>query len=124
MNPKRIALLVIFLVAFLPVRTWAQSASITGTVTDATGAVPQAKITAKNLSTNAPRTAVTDESGIYRLTSLAPGNYDALIEKPGFKSVEFSQIALAAVQNLYATLAVSGVQAEIKVTGGQLLLSI
>jgi hypothetical protein len=52
MNPKRIALAVIFLLAFLPVCGWAQSASIAGTVTDATGAVvPQAKITAKNLST-------------------------------------------------------------------------
>ena len=120
MNPKRIALLVIFLLAFLPVCACAQSASVAGTVTDATGAVvPQAKITAKNLSTNAPRTAVTDESGVYRITSLAPGKYDVLIEKPGFRSVEFSQIALAVdqVQNLDATLAVSGVQAKIKVTG-------
>ena len=121
MNPRGIALPAVFLLAFLPVCAWAQSASITGTVTDATGAsVPQAKITATNVSTNAPRTALTDESGIYRITSLAPGKYDVLIEKPGFKSVEFSQIALAVdqVQNLDATLTVSRVEAKIKVTGG------
>jgi hypothetical protein len=64
------------------------------------------RITAQNVATNAPRTAVTDESGIYRITSLAPGTYNVLIEKPGFKSVEFSQITLAVdhVQNLDATL--------------------
>jgi hypothetical protein len=60
----------------------------------------------RTVVTNAPRTAVTDESGIYRITSLAPGTYNVLIEKPIFKSVEFSQITLAVdhVQNLDATL--------------------
>ena len=49
---------------------------------------------------------MTDESGIYRITSLAPGTYNVLIEKPAFKSVQFSQITLAVdhVQNLDATL--------------------
>ena len=42
-----------------------------------------------------------------------------LIEKPGFKSVDFLQITLAVdhVQNLDATLTVSTVEARVKVTG-------
>jgi hypothetical protein len=120
MNRSGIALTAIVVLAFLPVCARAQTASITGTVKDATGAVvPQTRITAQNVATNAPRTVVTDDSGIYRITNLAPGTYDVLIEKPGFKSVEFSQITLAVdhVQNLDATLTVSTVEARVKVTG-------
>ena len=73
--------------------------------------MPQARITAKNISTGGPRTALSDESGIYRITNLVSGSYEVLIEKPGFKSLEFSQIALTVdhVQNLDATLTVSNV---------------
>ena len=120
MNRSGIALPVIVVLAFLPVCARAQTAAITGTVKDATGAVvPQTRITAQNVATHSPRTAVTDESGIYRITSLAPGTYDVLIEKSGFKSVEFSQITLAVdhVQNLDATLTVSTVEARVQVTG-------
>jgi Carboxypeptidase regulatory-like domain len=120
MNRSGIALPAIVVLAFLPVCARAQTASITGTVKDATGAVvPQTRITAQNVGTNAPRTVVTDESGIYRITNLAPGTYDVLIEKSGFNSLEFSQITLAVdhVQNLDATLTVSSVEARVKVTG-------
>ena len=120
MNRPGIALTAIVVLAFLPVCARAQTASITGTVKDTTGAVvPQTRITAQNVATHSPRTAVTDESGIYRITNLAPGTYDVLIEKTGFKSVEFSQITLAVdhVQNLDATLTVSTVEARVKVTG-------
>lgn len=120
MKLRRIALACLVVFAALPVCVMAQTASITGTVTDSTGAVvPQARITAKNLATSAPRTALTDESGIYRITNLVPGNYEVLIEKPGFKSLEFSQIALTVdhVQNLDATLTVSNVESKVKVTG-------
>ena len=120
MDRAGIALLAIVVLVFLPVCARAQTASITGTVKDATGAVvPQTTITAQNVATNAPRTVATDESGIYRITNLAPGTYDVRIEKPGFKSLEFSQITLTVdhVQNLDATLNVSTVEAKAKVTG-------
>jgi uncharacterized surface anchored protein len=120
MNRSGIALPTIVVLAFLPVCARAQTTSITGTVKDATGAVvSQTRITAQNEATNALRAAVTDESGIYRITSLAPGTYDVLIEEPGFKSVEFSQITLAVdhVQNLDATLTVTTVEARVNVMG-------
>jgi hypothetical protein len=120
MNRSGIALTAVVVLAFLPVCARAQTASITGTVKDATGAVvPQTRITAQNVPTNAPRTVVTDDSGIYRITNLAPGTHDVLIEKQGLKSVEFSQITLAVdhVQNLDATLTASTVEARVKVTG-------
>jgi len=52
----------------------AQTASITGTLTDATGAVVQAaKVTARNTQTNASRSTQTGDTGVYRVTNLPPG---------------------------------------------------
>src|SRR5260370_30158019 len=66
----------------------AQTASISGTVTDTTAAVvPQVRVTARNLATNVSRSTTTDGSGSYRITSLAPGIYDVLVERSDFKTV-------------------------------------
>ena len=97
----------------------AQTASITGTVTDSTGAVvPNAKISAQNKGTNTSRTTLTSESGAYRITSLVPGIYDVVIEKSGFKAVEYPRIELTVdqIQNLGATLAPGGVPQKVTVT--------
>jgi len=110
----------LLLLLCIPRPALAQTASITGTVKDSTGAaVPQAKVTTHNSATSANRSSTTDESGIYRITSLSPGNYDVLIEKPGFKTVEYSLVALTVdhVQSLDATLAPSSVTEKVTVTG-------
>src|SRR5216683_6703853 len=53
------------------------SASITGIVTDASGApVPAATVTAKNLETGAARSSVTVNAGRYQIVSLAVGQYE------------------------------------------------
>ena len=73
--------------------------------------VPQAQIAAKNKATNALRSALTDASGTYRITNLVPGIYNVLIEKTGFKTVEYSKVELTVdqVQNLDSKLAPSGI---------------
>src|SRR6267154_851378 len=78
----------LLLLLCIPQSALSQTASITGTVKDSTGAaVPQAQVTTHNRATSASRSTVTDDSGNYRITSLSPGNYyDVVIEKPGFKS--------------------------------------
>ena len=111
----------LLLLLCIPQAARSQTASITGTVKDSTGAaVPQAKVTTHNRATSASRGTVTDDSGNYRITSLSPGNYyDVVIEKPGFKTVEYSLVALTVdrVQNLDATLAPSSVNEKVTVTG-------
>ncbi len=118
---KRFAPWVFLLLFFcMPRSVLSQTASITGTVKDSTGAaVPQARITSHNRATSATRSTITDDSGIYRITSLPPGNYDVLIEKAGFKTVEYSSVALTVdhVQNLDAALAPSSVTERVTVTG-------
>ena len=56
------------LLLVLPVMAYAQEATLTGTVTDSTGAVlPGVTITAVNDATGNTFNAVTDERGIYRI---------------------------------------------------------
>ncbi len=111
------ALLLLFLCPRLAV---GQTASISGTVTDTTAAVvPQVKVTARNLATNVSRSTTTDGSGTYRITSLIPGVYDVLVERPGFKTVEYSGVELTVgqVQNLSPTLVPSATAEKITVHG-------
>ncbi|HTV56105.1 MAG TPA: carboxypeptidase regulatory-like domain-containing protein [Terriglobia bacterium] len=61
-------------------------ASITGTVTDVTGAaIPNAVVTVKNIENGFVRKVSTDGSGLYDAASLPLGRYDVIGEKPGFK---------------------------------------
>ncbi len=119
-SPASILLLVVFcLLRF----AMAQSASVSGTVTDSTAAViPQAKVTARNLATNASRDTATDGSGSYRITSLVPGVYDVLIEKMGFKTVEYAHVELTVgqVQNLNPVLVPSAVPETVTVHGEEI----
>jgi hypothetical protein len=67
--------------------SWAQevTASITGTVTDPSGAaVPGAKVTATSTERGIVYTAETNDSGIYRILQLPVGTYKLTIEKDGF----------------------------------------
>ena len=60
---------------------------ITGTVTDATGAViPGAKVTAKNEATGETYTQQTTGAGLYVFPSLAVGRYTITVEMAGFKT--------------------------------------
>ena len=60
--------------------------SISGTVTDQNNAVvPGAAVFAKNTETRFVRSAVTNSSGLYRLTGLPSGSYEITIEAEGFK---------------------------------------
>src|SRR5262249_29245296 len=64
---------------------------ITGEVKDPSGAVvPGAPVTATNTSTNALRSTVTNETGIYSFPALVPGLYSVKVELPGFQTVSRS----------------------------------
>src|SRR5580692_1230840 len=61
---------------------------ISGTITDASGAVvPDATITITNKGTGAARTAVTNAEGLYSAPALLPGEYEVRLERPGFRTV-------------------------------------
>ena len=59
---------------------------ITGTVTDASGAVvPNAQVTVTNQATQVATHATTSSAGTYTVTGLIPGTYTVQIEFPGFQ---------------------------------------
>ena len=63
------------------------SGTITGVVTDSSGAViPNAAVTILNEGTGVDLHAKTNSSGVYSVTSLIPGMYSVKIEASGFKT--------------------------------------
>jgi hypothetical protein len=79
----------IFAILFsLPGRLNAQAlASITGTVTDSSGAViANANVTITNDATNVKKTTVTSSAGSYTITDLLPGIYTVKVEIAGFEA--------------------------------------
>lgn len=79
----------------------AQTGSISGTVTDPSGAViPGAKVTATNVDTKASRSIETGGAGSYALTNLAVGTYDVEVEAKGFAIAKYTNLALTVAQAL------------------------
>lgn len=64
------------------------TASITGTVTDATGAViPNATVTVRNEATGEERTTQTDSAGLYVVPSLPAGTYRVEVKSTGMQTM-------------------------------------
>ncbi|HYR45059.1 MAG TPA: carboxypeptidase regulatory-like domain-containing protein [Terriglobia bacterium] len=80
---------------------WAQStAQINGTIKDQTGAVlPGVEVTATQTTTGFTRSAVTDETGSYALTTLPVGPYRLEAALPGFRSFVQTGIVLQVGSN-------------------------
>ncbi|MGB9606269.1 MAG: carboxypeptidase regulatory-like domain-containing protein, partial [Bryobacteraceae bacterium] len=100
-------------------------ASITGTVTDATGAaVPSATVEAVQQGTNYRYTAQANEVGNYTLAQLREGVYTVRITAPGFKEFVATDIRLSAleIRRLDARLEVGALEARIEVTAGAALI--
>ena len=77
----------------LPLAAQVTTASIQGTVTDASGAVMQkVEVKATQLETNFTRSAFTDDSGQYAIKFLPVGNYRVDAAVPGFKT--FTRIGI------------------------------
>jgi hypothetical protein len=94
--------------------------SITGTVSDASGAaVPGATVTITQTSTNDVHTATTSDSGFYTVPQLPPGKYRVSIEKGGFNRFEQNDITLVINQTaqINAELRVGSAQEVVTVTG-------
>jgi Carboxypeptidase regulatory-like domain len=70
-------------------------ASVSGTVTDPTGAhIVAAIVTALNTNTGIATPATTNEAGIYTMPSLLPGKYTFSVEHPGFRKSVTNDVEL------------------------------
>jgi Carboxypeptidase regulatory-like domain len=83
----------IFSILSVPPRALAQTGSITGMVTDATGAVVSgATVTLTANTTGVTHTAVSGSAGTYSLLSLQPNVYTLTVEKSGFQKAVLNQV--------------------------------
>jgi len=87
----------LLITCFLPLAALAQSvtATLVGSVTDASGALlPNAVVTLSNQATGEVKTSQTNRTGEYRFTLLRPGLYALTAERPGFKRSAIPAIEL------------------------------
>jgi len=107
-------------IALAPTPAAAQfSSSVQGIVADQSGAVmPGVTVTARNLETQVAVTAVTNETGVYRLSSLAPGRYEVTGEISGFQPAKTEvRLETAQTAGVNLTLTVAGASEQVSVVG-------
>lgn len=100
------------------------AARMTGTVTDASGAViPAAAVTVRNEKTGQSRKVTTDEHGVYLAPQLQPSIYSLTAAAPGMSNAEFAGLSLQVGQErtLNVTLSPSSMTTEVNVAGGDLV---
>jgi hypothetical protein len=126
---SRLALFLMVLVAVLATVTSSFSqvlyGSLTGTVTDSTGAVVVgANVTAVEIQTGVSQSAETDSAGIYRFSNLLPGSYKVTISTKGFSTQETPGVLVSAndIRRLDAELKTAGAAQEVIVTTAPPLL--
>lgn len=113
---------VIFLVTLMMAATLSAqniTATITGTVTDATGAViPGATVTATNTATGLTRTVNSTGTGAYALSQLPVGTYTVKVSDKGFTSYQASDVILHVGDQLglNVTLKAGSVSQEVTVS--------
>jgi hypothetical protein len=112
------ALILVAAAAAHPAHAQVLYGSLTGNVTDSTGAVVAgATVRALNVGTNVAREATTDPRGSYLFSDLLPGEYDVSIESAGFGTRVRKGVRVDSntVRRVDATLDVSAVSETIEV---------
>jgi Carboxypeptidase regulatory-like domain/TonB dependent receptor len=113
-----VAVLLLLLTGRQTLTAQTDSARVTGTVLDQTGAVvfgAQIKIT--NLQNNASVTVVSGENGDFTAAALEPGSYKAEVSAPGFGSEsQLFKLDVSQVQAVNFKLAVGGSTTTVEVT--------
>lgn len=123
MSFTRLVLLIVTLAApALPQTTFA---TITGNITDSTGAViPGAKVTATHLESNYVYNAESNSAGNYTVAQLREGDYSLRIQAPGFKEAVLPKLPLVSldVRRVDVRLEVGTVETSVEVSAGATLI--
>ncbi|MFB3923543.1 MAG: carboxypeptidase regulatory-like domain-containing protein [Terriglobia bacterium] len=96
----------------------ADRATITGTVTDSSGAViPDVSVIATNVDTKVETSGATNEVGLFRILNLPVGPYSLSFKKDGFQSLERTGVTLTVSQvaEINVTMRVGAVAQMIEV---------
>jgi hypothetical protein len=124
MTQRGLCLFVALVSLLMP--AWPQdTAALTGTVTDSSGAVlVNAQITVINVENNFETITVTNSEGIYRIPFLRPGMYRVKITSSGFKNFlrENVELRVGATLPIDAVLELGGVNETVQVSAAVQLL--
>ena len=115
-----LALALLVLLASPLTKCYAQfNSSVEGTITDKTGAViVNATITLHDLQTNLDRTDATQTSGYYRFNGIGPGEYEVIVDAPGFaKRIINAHVTQDQVASVNVTLVPTSASTTLTVTG-------
>jgi hypothetical protein len=96
------------------------TASVTGTVTDPTGAaIPGAQVTLTSLEHGIKRAATSNGTGDYLFAALPIGSYNLTVAAPGFKKFQAQGVILRVAQKARVDVAmqVGGTNTEVTVEG-------
>lgn len=103
----------------------AQTASVTGRVTDPSSAViPGVSVTLTNEGTGIESQTSTNEEGYFRVPSLTPGKYRVAVDRQGFKPVREAglELIVGQVARLDYTLQVGALTESVEVSARAVLL--
>src|SRR5882762_8270996 len=93
------------------------TASVKGTVTDATGAtVAGAKVVVKGTAVGIERTTETNTEGEYEVPALPPGSYEVQVQKPGFGAQVAKDVVLQVSQNTLQNFSLNVAVSSVVVT--------
>ena len=103
----------------LPLRAQVAGATLTGAITDAQGgAMPNAKVAARNIATGVSTDTTTNATGSYSIVNLLPGDYEVNVSAAGFSTIATKvTLTVGAKQELSTSLQVGQVTQEVQVTG-------
>src|SRR5438105_14002170 len=100
MKLHRKLLVLLFALVTYPVAAQVDRATLTGTVTDSTGAViVGARVEAVSTGTALRRETITGANGAYDLPGLPIGSYIVTITKEGFRAVQYKDVELSVGQS-------------------------
>jgi hypothetical protein len=124
---KLISLMALFLTVaalFIPGYAWgqAQNGSISGVVTDASGAVvPGAEVVVTSTATGAVRTTSASSSGDYTVQQLPPQDYKLTVTAPGFgPSSATLNVSVGSANTVNVKLAVGNTEVSVEVAANSL----
>jgi len=118
---RKLGLWVFGVLILVPALARAQdTASLTGTIRDNSGAViPKAEVVIKNTANGLTRNLVTNTDGEYLASALPPGPYDITVAAKGFRKYQAKDVNLRVAQTarIDVTLQVGDINSEITVQG-------
>jgi hypothetical protein len=104
---KRLAVFLL-LAASVPAFSQETRSTLTGRVTDSTGAIiPHAQIVVTNSATGVKQTVTSNSAGEYTVPFLLPGPYEVDVTLPGFKTYKHSGLVLQTEQTVTENVVMS-----------------